>query len=544
MGSVFIRHDGAVRRAHETVFVLALFGILLACDQTPPPQTVIRFAADDALTVPAGATVEVSFYADRVTQDQAPTSTQSALFSRDLQFVIDADQGDPSRRFTVFADLLDAAGTRISWSRVRTGFLTSGALGEVRVNFAAGCRPPADRARQNADYDPTTACGSHDTCASLGGETDCAPACLAPDPFNTEELEAEPSEAQQCEGSDCAPVARLTVGWSNSCATTETGVTFCWGRTHFRSRGEGLLDRPSLLLDEDGRASTQEVVAIDASSNYLCAVRDGQATCGGQQTHGQFGNTSAGYSALTTLPIAIDVPKPLTGIGVGVQLICVLDRDGAMYCSGSRPDIRGELDTFTRIDDEEGFIALHALRWGMCAQRPDRSLRCFGFDGAAGPFANRETPPFQHVSSGANSLCGVEDDGRVACFGWDETRAPYEEQPTYLPGRYRSVAVGRFFPTAGEETHRCAVDENGQLSCWGQNTRGSAGLTGDQIVAFAERNPIGTDTDWQQVAAARDHTCATKEDGRLFCFGDNTFSQLGAAGPSTETPRAVCVPAY
>ena len=96
-----------------------------------------------------------------------------------------------------------------------------------------------------------------------------------------------------------------------------------------------------------------------------------------------------------------------------------------------------------------------------------------------------------------------------------------------------SVAVGTW--------HTCGVKADETLWCWGGNTDGELGngSTSDSLSPVQ----IGAAT-WASVAlgvgAGGAHTCAVKQDGSLWCWGANSFGQLGTGSTTGSlTPRMV-----
>ena len=86
----------------------------------------------------------------------------------------------------------------------------------------------------------------------------------------------------------------------------------------------------------------------------------------------------------------------------------------------------------------------------------------------------------------------------------------------------------------------CGVQLDGTLWCWGDNQLGKTGLgvsTGDTLVA----TQIGTDTNWNHVSSGYSHSCATKTDGTMYCWGATGFGQLGIGlgFGSASTPQLV-----
>jgi alpha-tubulin suppressor-like RCC1 family protein len=74
--------------------------------------------------------------------------------------------------------------------------------------------------------------------------------------------------------------------------------------------------------------------------------------------------------------------------------------------------------------------------------------------------------------------------------------------------------------------HACAITPEGALYCWGQNSFGQLGV--DDTDARNTPARVGHDSDWSAVSAGRYHTCAIRG-GALYCWGANGFAQLAIA---------------
>jgi alpha-tubulin suppressor-like RCC1 family protein len=84
-------------------------------------------------------------------------------------------------------------------------------------------------------------------------------------------------------------------------------------------------------------------------------------------------------------------------------------------------------------------------------------------------------------------------------------------------------------------THACAIFGEGELKCWGGNSRGQLGL-GDMANRGNNSGEMGVDLPVvdvapgllvRQVALGGEHTCARLDDGSVKCWGHNDQGQLG-----------------
>lgn len=72
----------------------------------------------------------------------------------------------------------------------------------------------------------------------------------------------------------------------------------------------------------------------------------------------------------------------------------------------------------------------------------------------------------------------------------------------------------------------CGIDRAGRAYCWGTDN-GSGQLGTGSNVPSPLPLPVKSGVRFTQVVTGRTHVCALAEDGRAFCWGDNSESQLG-----------------
>src|SRR5262249_358718 len=98
--------------------------------------------------------------------------------------------------------------------------------------------------------------------------------------------------------------------------------------------------------------------------------------------------------------------------------------------------------------------------------------------------------------------------------------------------------------------HTCALRNDGRIDCWGDNQFGELGNaqvsetcpyldTGRSYPCSTD--PVSTNSiQAKQVVAGFGHTCALDATGRAFCWGDNNNGQLGTGNfASVNSPTPV-----
>ncbi len=105
-------------------------------------------------------------------------------------------------------------------------------------------------------------------------------------------------------------------------------------------------------------------------------------------------------------------------------------------------------------------------------------------------------------------------------------------------GTITAVAAGG--GTAAARNFNCILYSNGRVGCWGTN---SFGQLGQLPMGGSSTTPltVGGIADATQISAGGDHACALRATGGVVCWGSSAFGQLGAGttGGGSATPVAV-----
>lgn len=150
-------------------------------------------------------------------------------------------------------------------------------------------------------------------------------------------------------------------------------------------------------------------------------------------------------------------------------------------------------------------------------------------------------PITERTDFGKKHSCMTDDDGVLWCWGdndagqlGDGTRI---DRPTPAPRIIEGSAVVEL---AGGAAHTCARRDNGRVWCAGDNSHGQigSGSSARQVESPEQVSALGADV--MSLAAGSHHTCALKSEGSLHCWGDNFHGQLGdGSRESSSTPVEV-----
>jgi alpha-tubulin suppressor-like RCC1 family protein len=90
---------------------------------------------------------------------------------------------------------------------------------------------------------------------------------------------------------------------------------------------------------------------------------------------------------------------------------------------------------------------------------------------------------------------------------------------------------------AAGDYHTCAVMTSGRVTCWGQGTYGQIGNGTNFSTAWPA--PVLDLLDAAQVSGGMSHTCALTTTGHVVCWGSDSNGQLGNG---TTSASAVTTP--
>lgn len=135
------------------------------------------------------------------------------------------------------------------------------------------------------------------------------------------------------------------------------------------------------------------------------------------------------------------------------------------------------------------------------------------------------------VAVGTYHTCALFTNGTLFCWGdnWNGALGlGYFSNPVLLPSLVASLI--RVVTVAAGTWHTCAVTDGGVMYCWGSNSYGQLGF--GVTTGSDEPSPVLVSgiSNVMAVSCGGDHTCALTSSGGMYCWGDNGNGELGIGG--------------
>jgi len=283
----------------------------------------------------------------------------------------------------------------------------------------------------------------------------------------------------------------ISSGYNYSCGVKTDGTLYCWGYNYYGQLGDNTTNNKKEPVQEYSKSVSWESVSV--RNNHTCGIKfNGTLWCWGYNRYGRLGDNT---TTERDYPVQEYSESIWESVSVGENHTCGVKTDGTLWCWGYNG--YGQLGDGTTISKK------------VPVQENSNSIN------------------WESVSAGALHSCGVKTNGTLYCWGYNgngmlgngtnvNSNVPVQEDS--VSTTWVSVSVGR--------EHTCGVKTDGTLWCWGKNLDGQLGdnTTTDKDIPVQE---YSQSTSWESVSAGRNHTCGVKTDGDLWCWGKNSYGQLG-----------------
>jgi hypothetical protein len=266
--------------------------------------------------------------------------------------------------------------------------------------------------------------------------------------------------------------------------------------------------------------TTAKTTAV--GTDHSCTItNDGNAWCWGRNRFGQLGDNSV--SAKSTRASYVNKPSLLsfTSIATSNSHTCARISDGSAWCWGDNNS--GQLGDGTTTNSS-----------GAVRVTTDISSTLL---------TNVST-----VSVGTNASCALKSGGTVWCWGdngegqlgqWALPSDAIPESSSFAVQvkKADNTPLSTVTAISVGTDHACAVLSDKSAWCWGDNSDGATGAG----TAVASKGAVRVTkaanavfTNVVAISAGTAHTCALLGDKTVWCWGLNTYGQLGNGATTTS----------
>ena len=301
----------------------------------------------------------------------------------------------------------------------------------------------------------------------------------------------------------------ISAGMDHTCAILDNGSVACWGKGSSGQLGDGTAMNRLSPTQTSNLGAGRTAIAIAAGDMHTCALLDnGSVVCWGAGSTGALGRgTATNYQVTPMLTASLGTGQRAVAISSGEEHTCALLENGSISCWG--------------------YGAMGALGNGGTADKYAPTLTSSLGTGrtAVG------------LSAGSAHTCAILDNGEVACWGEGSNGQLGEGTGSDSTTPIATAVFGPNQVAAGLSVggeHTCVVDASGDVSCWGLGQYGRLGNGGNGIEATpAVINNLGPGQTALDIASGFAHSCAVQADGNVTCWGEGNSGQLGNGATSS-----------
>jgi len=310
-------------------------------------------------------------------------------------------------------------------------------------------------------------------------------------------------------------------GGDNHTVFLQEGNVWVWGDNTTGQLGNGTL----ILSDKPFAYSVlSSIKEVSAGSNHTVALQaNGSVWSWGSNEFGQLGiNSNILYKEVPTL---ISGLSKIIEISTGGHHTIALKSDGTLWSFG--------------LDDSYQ-LGLGLTNSALPRTSPAQVLSSTG----SGYLSD-----IKGISAGYAHNLALKQDGTLWSWG-DNTfgqlgtgNRTYSSLPLKVAGstEIKGISAGGLGLMG---SHSLAVDSNGNVWSWGANNKGQLGNGANEDGLIPEKvrgeDGVGYLQNIRQVSAGGRHSLALDKDGNIWAWGDNTYGQLGD-GTNNDTNVSVRV---
>ncbi len=335
---------------------------------------------------------------------------------------------------------------------------------------------------------------------------------------------------------------RFCIKGDSSCFVDRNQNLYCWGKneTAIGYIAGSFTDTP-ILVGEPGSWDS-----VSCSEQNICAIKkDGTLYCWGEipyRTIEEAKDKSENYQYKMS-PEKLSETGEWQSISQSGGHICGIKTNGTLWCwERWKHDNSESSPTFTQVGNDNNWKFVSCEDQGQWAVKNDNSIYFWGafnsleIDGITHDYLEIESPTqlfkdinFESISINIGRIIGLKKDGSIYY--------PYDDFQWLKDGHYRLLKGSSSGAVNG------MISFEGSLFMGGDNSFGQIGngVSPDWNNTVTTPFNIMESEKFSTLGTGSSHTCALTENGDVYCWGNNEYGQIDATKieeqPRVKTPK-------
>jgi alpha-tubulin suppressor-like RCC1 family protein len=332
-----------------------------------------------------------------------------------------------------------------------------------------------------------TACPSGQFCSPKNGVGTCGLQCFGGTSLCSGACVDESIDKNHCGG--CTTVCSGACSAGHCCSTGQVWCGAC---------------------DTVANCITKSSGRISAGNSHTCAITSsGTLMCWGDYSSGELGDDMSNTVGTATSVLSL---TNVTNVAAGFGFTCAV-ASGNAYCWGD--PFEGE------IGDGD----------------PDTEYDAPGLT-TPGPLVMTVAKPATRIAAGDEQGCALLSTGIVNCWGGNNSgelgNGAEVEKDSPVKAKITTGTAVDIGTADGFAPFSCALMSDGTVLCWGDDEFGECG---DNTQSFLNNDtPMAVQnlTSALAISVGAEHACALRSDGTVWCWGDDSYDELGDGGNNND----------